>query len=258
MNFFLISISFVILSKAFSQDSETILTELIISDSTTYNGRKIYVFNDKSWEYAEDYKEEYNYKAVKGNSGSVIFDTVSLLTQNWNEHKTFSTQYKLSELKDSVLIDVSGFVLPVGKMISGFKLRWGRWHKGNDFSCNVGTPVKACWDGVIRYAKYNHGGYGNLIIIRHYNGLETYYGHLHKISVYSGQKVKGGDLIGLSGNTGKSTGPHLHFEVRILDNAFDPELIYEANKTLLIHSGLFTYNPSNSKNISLKKIFYFG
>src|SRR6218665_1319590 len=200
----------------YSQDE--IASDLFIVDTTTYNGDSIYVFNDKSWEYTKDYAVFYKIKTIYNLNGIVSFDTTDLFSKNWNTHKTFSNQYKLSGLTDSINIDISNFVRPVeNSLTSGFKLRWGKWHKGNDFGCSSGTKIKAAWGGVVRYAQYNEGGYGNLVIIRHYNGLETYYAHLSKILVTPGQSVNGGDVVALSGNTGSSTGPHLHFEVRILD-----------------------------------------
>ena len=80
-------------------------------------------------------------------------------------------------------------------------------HKGLDIRLNMGDTVMAAFDGVVRYAKYNRGGFGNLVILRHYNGLETYYAHLSKINVKCNQVVKAGDLIGLVGSTGRSRGP---------------------------------------------------
>jgi len=247
--------------KGFSQETpfaveHSHVSELIVVDSSEYNGEKIYVFNDKSWEYASNYQVEYKYKSVRSDIGTVLFDTTQLFSQNWNNHKTFSSQYLLSELIDSILIDIRKAVRPLGTMISGFKFRWGRWHKGNDFACVVGTPIQSCWDGIVRYAQYNYGGYGNLIIIRHYNGLETYYAHLERIDVKINERVSTGQQIALSGNTGKSLGPHLHFEVRILDNAFDPKEIFSGKETVLIHAGLFHYQRSKNKgSLSLKELF---
>ena len=82
----------------------------------------------------------------------------------------------------------------------------------------------------IRYSKYNDGGFGNLVIIRHYNGLETFYAHLSKLLVYPNQEVIAGDPIGLGGNTGHSYGSHLHFEIRFFDVPFDPERIIDLDK----------------------------
>lgn len=233
-----------------------ILYELEIVDSTTYNGQQIYIFNDQSWEYAVNYNVEYNYEAVRDSLGCVLIDKDVLMKSNWNKNKTFSRQYNLALLKDSILINVSGYNPPAGKISSTFKFRWGQWHKGVDYGVPVGTPIKSSFDGVIRYSQLNYGGYGQLIIVRHYNGLETYYAHLSSRMVKSGDKVKGGDIIGYSGNTGHTTGPHLHYEIRILDNVFDPGIISRTDSTLCINSSLFvTTKNQTGKDVFINKIY---
>jgi murein DD-endopeptidase MepM/ murein hydrolase activator NlpD len=120
----------------------------------------------------------------------------------------------------------------VGQVNSKFGWRDGRMHKGIDINLNRGDAVVAAFDGMVRIACIK-GGYGNVIIIRHYNGLETVYGHLSKIKVKPGQIVLAGQLIGLGGNTGRSSGPHLHFEVRFKGQALNPSSIisFIDNKT---------------------------
>ena len=132
------------------------------------------------------------------------------------------------------LIDsVSTFVCPyVGKVYSRFGYRRGRRHQGTDVPLVTGTPVKSAFDGRVRYA-HRTSGYGNLVIIRHENGLETYYGHLSKINVEPGQWVRAGEVIGLGGSTGRSSGPHLHFETRYKGYAFDPEWIVDFENGVL-------------------------
>lgn len=122
------------------------------------------------------------------------------------------------------LVDsVSKFVCPhQGKVFSKFGIRHGRNHTGCDVPYPMGTPVYAAFDGRVRTSMY-YKGYGNIVILRHENGLETFYGHMSKRNVEPGQWVHAGDLIGLGGSTGRSTGPHLHFETRIEGHAFDPE-----------------------------------
>jgi len=112
---------------------------------------------------------------------------------------------------------------------SRFKYRsWQRrWHKGTDVDLVTGDSVFAVFDGVVRISNYNPGGYGHYVLVRHYNGLETIYGHFSKRVVCPGQPVKAGDLIGLGGNTGGSRGSHLHFETRFRGVAFDSEFIFD-------------------------------
>lgn len=137
----------------------------------------------------------------------------------------------LTSLPDEVILrlvkDSSEFCFPVRNTKSSpYGWRWERAHRGVDIQLHTGDPVSCAFDGVVRLAK-PMGGYGNCIVIRHYNGLETVYGHLSKINVKRNQRVKAGDIIGLGGSTGRSTGPHLHFEVRFQYEPFDPEWILD-------------------------------
>jgi len=112
------------------------------------------------------------------------------------------------------------------EITSVFGPRWSRYHYGTDLRVAIGDSVLSCFDGVVRISKYNRGGYGHYVLIRHHNGLETLYGHLSEKIVKVGQEVRAGELIGLAGNTGRSTGPHLHFEIRYTGNAVNPTSIY--------------------------------
>lgn len=140
-----------------------------------------------------------------------------------------------------------------GPVNSGFGWRDGRMHKGIDIDLEKGQPVLAAFDGMVRVAR-RQGAYGNVVIIRHYNGLETVYAHLSKIKVKPGQKVEAGSLVGLGGSTGRSSGPHLHFEVRFKGQAINPANIISFSDNALIHDtitirkskyGIAGY-PSNS------------
>lgn len=121
----------------------------------------------------------------------------------------------------------------IGPVNSKFGWRDGRMHKGIDINLNRGDAIVAAFDGMVRIAQ-SKGAFGNVIIIRHYNGLETVYAHLSKIKVKVGQVVTAGQLIGLGGNTGRSSGPHLHFEVRFKGQPLNPASIisFTENKTL--------------------------
>ncbi|MCL2167522.1 MAG: peptidoglycan DD-metalloendopeptidase family protein [Lentimicrobiaceae bacterium] len=109
----------------------------------------------------------------------------------------------------------------------GVKRRRNRYHWGIDIPFPEGTPVVAAFDGIVRISTYNNGGYGNLVVVRHENRLETYYAHLVRRLVNPGQTVKAGDTIGLGGNTGRSRGNHLHFETRYLGQHFNPARIID-------------------------------
>ena len=112
------------------------------------------------------------------------------------------------------------------KVRSGFGRRFGRHHDGVDIPLATGTEVTAAFDGVVRVATYS-SGYGNIIILRHPSGIETAYAHLSSKKVKAGDEVKAGDVIALSGSSGRSTGPHLHFETTYCGHPFDPELIFD-------------------------------
>ena len=118
-----------------------------------------------------------------------------------------------------------GLPVPIAKVISKFGMRRGRMHAGTDIKVYAGDPINAVADGKVRFAKY-YGGYGNIVIIRHHNGLETVYAHLSKILVEVNQDVKKGECIGLGGRTGRATGTHLHFEIRVAGRPVNPESVY--------------------------------
>ncbi|MFT4031643.1 MAG: peptidoglycan DD-metalloendopeptidase family protein [Siphonobacter sp.] len=124
--------------------------------------------------------------------------------------------------------------LEKGVLTSQFGRRWGRWHTGTDLDVDTGDPVYTTFDGQIRVVGYNGGGYGKFVVVRHYNGLETLYGHLSEQLVTSGQFVKAGDKIGLGGNTGRSTGPHLHFETRYEGNPFNATEIFKWPENVIL------------------------
>ncbi len=135
-----------------------------------------------------------------------------------------------------------------------FGYRHGRRHQGIDLPYPTGTPVPAAFDGKVRISDYV-GGYGNLVVIRHANGLETFYGHLSKRNVQSGDWVSAGEIIGLGGSTGRSTGPHLHFETRYKGAAFDPSWLIDfetgtlRHRLLKIRSWYFNPNQRYVQNV---------
>lgn len=148
--------------------------------------------------------------------------------------------------------------LPVSKteVTSPFGLRRWKWHYGDDIRVKVGDSVRVAFDGIVRMARYDRYGYGHYVLIRHYNGLETLYGHLSKRLVQVGDEIKAGEVLGLGGSTGRSTGPHLHFEMRFEGNAFDPKLIFDfENNTILSES--IEINPSTFSYLTeARKIRY--
>ncbi|MCM1028282.1 MAG: M23 family metallopeptidase [Pseudoflavonifractor sp.] len=155
--------------------------------------------------------------------------------------------YAGASIPDMKDIDVSSYVSPMENMRItspfGYRPRFRRMHKGMDFGLHVGDTIRAAFDGKVRICRYERKGYGYYVVIRHDNGMETVYGHLSKFICKPDDRVRAGDPIALGGNTGRSTGPHLHFETRFMGIAINPALIIDfENKVPL--NGTFTFNRS--------------
>lgn len=187
---------------------------------------KVVLFGDGTWKYI---------KTADFSVGNDIF------TRNWDNRNV--DPYKISW--DSLpsysaiwLIDSTshyscpyiGKVNPRGK----FGPRRGRRHQGVDLPLTTGSPIHAAFNGKVRVST-TMKGYGNVVVVRHENGLETFYGHLSKRCVEAGEWVNAGDVIGLGGSTGRSTGPHLHFETRYNGYAFDPQWLINFETGVLRH-----------------------
>lgn len=137
--------------------------------------------------------------------------------------------HRATALPDSFNIDLRGFCMPTESRVitSNFGARWGRQHKGLDVKVYIGDTIRAAFSGKVRIVRYEARGYGKYVVIRHYNGLETIYGHMSKQLVTEDQEVHAGEPIGLGGNTGRSTGSHLHFETRLCGVALNPALMFD-------------------------------
>jgi murein DD-endopeptidase MepM/ murein hydrolase activator NlpD len=127
---------------------------------------------------------------------------------------------------------------------SNFGFRGYRWHYGTDLELDTGDPVQAAFDGIVRIVRFDQRGWGKYVVVRHYNGLETLYGHLSRQDVEVGQMVKAGDVLGLGGSTGRSSGPHLHMEIRYQGNAINPTIIYDFTSNTLVKP-VFTLTPEH-------------
>jgi len=189
---------------------------------------KLVLYNDNTWKYIKDgsqlKKEDY-------------------FTKNWDTNAMDPYGVSFNSLPEKVtlwLVDhPTDFCCPNQvKVFSKFGVRHRRRHQGADLPLKTGDPVRAAFAGKVRISEYSRG-YGNLIVIRHENGLETAYGHLSKREVNVGDWVSAGDQIGLGGSTGRSSGPHLHFETRYQGYAFDPEWLIDFENGSL-RSGVFT------------------
>lgn len=179
------------------------------------------------------------------------------LYEDWSNDLTHYRSTSL--LPDKFKIDLRNFTMPTDSrtVTSNYGKRWGRLHAGLDIKVYIGDTIRAAFDGKVRIVKYDKNGYGKFIVIRHTNGLETYYGHLSRHLVEENRVVKSGQPIGLGGNTGKSTGSHLHFETRICGISINPTKLFDIKNQdvtddfyVFIKSG----RPFNKSGLSIHKV----
>lgn len=153
----------------------------------------------------------------------------SYLYPEWSNQ--YVHNFNDANLPDSVIISMKGYFMPTDSTRItdkfGYRPRRARAHLGIDIKVKIGDTIRAAFDGKVRISRYERRGYGHYLVIRHPNGLETVYGHLSKKLVGENEIVHAGDPIGLGGNTGRSTGSHLHFETRILGQAINPALMFD-------------------------------
>ncbi|MBE6275653.1 MAG: LysM peptidoglycan-binding domain-containing protein [Bacteroides sp.] len=172
------------------------------------------------------------------------------LYPDWNNERVHAYG-KTVNIPDSFRIDMTGFCMPTTntKITSKFGPRRRRMHNGLDVKVYIGDTIRAAFSGKVRMVKYERRGYGQYVVIRHDNGLETVYGHLSKQLVKEDQYVEAGDVIGLGGNTGRSTGSHLHFETRFLGQAINPALLFDFEKQdIVADSYLFQKGRNRYRN----------
>ena len=179
----------------------------------------IVLFNDNSWRYIRTAEIE---------ADSTAF------TRFWNTEKIspYRDSVALSSIPATVpiaLVDsLRSYRYPIkGRITSRYGVRRRVNHNGIDIAVKVGDTICSAFDGRVRFSKATETGYGTLVIIRHDNGIETYHGHLSKRLVEAGDRVVAGQPIALGGNSGRSTGPHLHFECRYMGQSFDPERLID-------------------------------
>ena len=168
-----------------------------------------------------------------------------IYTEGWESNLV--NCYKDANVPNTKVLDVRHYVMPIkGNYVTshyGYRPQFGRTHKGIDLRAAVGDTVYSAFSGRVRLTRFERGGYGFYVIVRHENGLETVYGHLSRFLVKPDQYVKAGQPIALSGNTGRSTGPHLHFETRFMGYAINPEAIFDfANRCT--HTDSYTFSKS--------------
>lgn len=248
IKYHILSILLLVVSSAFAQEADSVkvavdslknvpteqpnpvhpvrtLGKVAVIDTlpTANSALSIVLFNDNTWRYilAEDYKND-----------------PEVFNDHWNTTSIHAyADVELNSLPEATAIrlvdSLESYHYPyIGRITSRYGPRRGRAHQGLDLGLKTGDPIYATFDGKVRISKAA-GDYGNLVVIRHNNGLETYYAHLSQRDVEVGDWVVAGQQIGLGGSTGRSTGPHLHFEVRYKGQSFDPERIIDfSNGTL--------------------------
>ncbi len=168
-----------------------------------------------------------------------------IYTEGWDSGRV--NPFKEEDVPDMKVINVRNYVMPIKSNYVtshyGYRPRFGRNHKGVDLRCPLGDTVRSAFSGRVRLTKYERNGYGFYVIVRHENGLETVYGHLSRFLVQPNQYVKAGQPIALSGSTGRSTGPHLHFETRFMGYAINPEAIFDFEHRVT-HTDTYTFRKS--------------
>lgn len=179
---------------------------------------KVVLFADNTWQYVKLSGYQSEKDVFENNWDTTVSNPYKLEQANL----PYSWSIWLVDSLDQYKCPFQGEIHPRGK----FGPRRGRRHQGVDIPLKTGDPIYAAFTGKVRMSKYL-GGYGNVVVIRHENGIETFHGHLSKRMVAEGDWVNAGDVIGLGGSTGRSTGPHLHFETRYQGFAFDPQWLID-------------------------------
>jgi len=184
---------------------------------------------------------------------------------NWTSGKINPYDLDGAKFKDTVVVHINDsmadidWTFPIAdtRITSPFGFRRYRWHYGTDLKVYYGDPIVAAFDGIVRIVDYEKYGYGRYVVLRHLNGLETLYGHLSKASVQVGDQVKAGEIVGLGGSTGRSTGTHLHFEVRYQGNAIDPASIFDFTAHCLVED-TYSITPASFQYLAdAQKIQYY-
>ena len=207
------------------------------TDTTSYGGPEGHdIYDELNDEETENAEEEINRVATAVGLNWDVNDSLHHIPGydmycHWNTDAIFDRVNTSRFMHDTLCIKLSekpdDHMIPcTGHVTSGFGPRRGRMHYGVDLKLQTGDPVVCAFSGMVRISKYNKS-FGHVVVVRHHNGLETLYAHLSKRKLEPGQMVFAGDTLGLGGNTGRSYGSHLHFEVRFLDQPIDPALLFD-------------------------------
>lgn len=193
------------------------------------------------------------------NEAAAILLRTPEIQANWTEEGSLWSSFEDISKIDTTRLDLlvgseKYFYNYYGSFNWGYGPRWGRMHRGWDLGLEVGDTVRSNFNGIVRYSEYNDGGYGNCVIVAHSNGIETLYGHLEKILCQRGDLVFAGEVLGLGGTTGRSTGPHLHNEWRYRGHSFDPiisvDTVAQSLKSTKLTLTSILFAPPSSSELS--------
>ena len=192
-------------------------------DTISRGNLNVILYDDKSWQYIE----------IQTDVKSATIDTTDIKAENWVTTSVYAQNPDYARTKDTCVIDFGNdsCSFPAkGKVVSSFGMRSGKMHTGIDIALKSGDAVVAAFDGIVRFAGWSGSKYGNAVVVRHYNGLETVYAHLDEVKCKVDQKINAGETVGVGGKTSN----HLHFETRLKDNAFDPEIVFNVQTGALV------------------------
>lgn len=192
-------------------------------DTISRGNLNVILYDDKSWQYIE----------IQSDAKSATIDTADIKAENWVTTSVYAQNPDYARTKDTCVIDFgndSSSFPANGKVVSSFGMRSGKMHTGIDIALNSGDAIVAAFDGIVRFAGWSGSKYGNAVVVRHYNGLETVYAHLDEVKCKVDQKINAGETVGVGGKTLN----HLHFETRLKDNAFDPEIVFNVQTGALV------------------------
>lgn len=221
--FFVLAVALLATTNLYALDSlavqaiKPVACPIVVDTLATDNAAlSVLLFNDGTWRYVQNRTIECD-STVYGKFWDV---------DNISAYRSVKSDSLPSSVAINLVDSLRNYRFPyVGRITSRYGMRHRRAHNGIDIALKVGDTICSAFDGKVRFSKATDTGYGTLIIVRHDNGLETYHGHLSARLVEEGDRVVAGQPIGLGGNSGRSTGPHLHFETRYYGQSFDPERI---------------------------------
>lgn len=199
-----------------------------------------------------------NFSINKDSIAALVLKHDPIFNSSWCNSCLFESSGPLLSTSKELIVRMNNeecFYNQWGSLTYGYGPRWGRMHRGLDLPLTPGDTVHSSFNGIVRYAEFNTGGYGNCVVVRNFNGIETLHAHLSKILVTPGELVHSGDFLGLGGTTGRSSGPHLHFETRYKGKSFDPLKVFN-KQTFNIKSDTLILSPKSLKDPKIPRQYH--